>query len=358
MTHLWMAGALALLTGCGDAPGGPPEDPPGSAPPAAERAGATAAFSQSRAFRDWRAVCDNGNRCATYSGSDTGGWIMVRLDAGPQARPAILANISQISGAVVRLMIDGRAQTLIAGSNDGDALAVPAADVRATLARLAAAREIRLTSPDLESTIPAPGLSAALLWIDDRQGRLDTTTALIRRGDRPASVVPSGPALPIVTPAPATSQTGFGDGQTLPAALEALPAVKACRAETSFADWIGREVFSARLDASTELWAVPCFVGAYNIGHDWYITQSGGRNPRPAVLSSAAGETGAGAINGGYSPATRTLTAFAKGRGIGDCGTTRTWTWTGRAFVLTEETSMPDCRGMPADQWPTTWRSR
>ncbi len=360
MKHLWaIAAAAALVTGCG--PAATEGEPPQATARAEDRPPATPAPapSESRTFRDWRAVCDNGARCASYAGSDAGSWLMVRLDAGPEARPEILADMSELSGAVVRLVIDGRPQTLVAGADDEAGLRVPAADVAATLARLAAAREVRLSAPDLEAAIPAAGASAALLWIDERQGRPGTTTALIRRGERPASTVPPPPILPVVTAAPPAPQTGFGDsGRTLPAALEALPAVKACRSETSFSDWIAKEVMSARLDASTELWAVPCFAGAYNIGHDWYVTGPGGRDPRPAALTSANGETDAGTINGAYSPRTRILSAFAKGRGLGDCGTAQTWTWTGQAFRLTTETEMQDCRGMPAGLWPTTWRTR
>jgi len=187
---------------------------------------------------------------------------------------------------------------------------------------------------------------------------VDTVTALRRRGSRPALSVPEGPSLPVVTPAPAVSQAGFGDqNQILPAALEAVPAVAACRAETAD-HWIGKEVMSARLDSSTELWAVPCFAGAYNMGHDWYITGPGGRDPRPARLASTSDEPTPSTINGGYSPETRTITAFAKGRGVGDCGTASTWTWTGREFVLTEESEMRECWGVPADYWPSTWRTR
>jgi len=170
--------------------------------------------------------------------------------------------------------------------------------------------------------------------------------------------VPGPASAPQVVAAPPIGQTGFGDtGQTLPAPLEAIAAVKACRAETGDSG-MSDEVMSARLDANTELWAVPCFAGAYNIGHAWYLTGPGGRDPRAASLVSASGETGAGTINGGYDPETRTLSAFSKGRGIGDCGTASTWTWTGRAFVLTEETEMTECWGVPADLWPKTWRSQ
>ena len=115
---------------------------------------------------------------------------------------------------------------------------------------------------------------------------------------------------------------------------------------------------SARLGASTELWAVPCFLGAYNIGHEWFLTGPGGADPRPAVLVSAGGEATGSTINGGYSAETRTISAFAKGRGLGDCGKASTWTWAGHAFVLTTESEMQDCQGVPAGVWPTTWRTQ
>jgi hypothetical protein len=202
------------------------------------------------------------------------------------------------------------------------------------------------------------GASAALLWIDERQGRLDTVTALVRKGSKPASAVRAIPVLPGVAAAPAVSQTGFGDtGQTLPAAVEATTEAKQCRADTDFSPEIQKEVQSARLDASTELWGVPCFVGAYNFGTRYFLTGPGGSNPRLASFKGT-GEPEDVLTNAGYSAETRTLSQFAKGRGIGDCGVATTWTWTGREFTLTEESVMGECWGAGAERWPTTWRSR
>lgn len=362
MKIIWRGAACLLLANCGpqdaqDAQGGRPASP--APAEAAATSGASNGRAEAREFRDWKAVCDNGKRCMAFSGTGTGGWLAVRLDAGPDGRPEILMDLSAISGVPIQLVIDGRAQRLTAPTEGEAGFRVPAADVPATLARLAAASEIKLVAPEFDGEIPAAGASAAMLWMDEQQGRLGTTTALIRKGDRPASAVPAAPALPVVAVAPAISQTGFGDeNQTLPAALEALPAVKACRAETSFNADISKAVMSARLDASTELWAVPCFSGAYNMGHDWYVTGPGGRNPRGADLSGGDAETPNRAVNSGYDPDTRTIEAFNKGRGLGDCGVASTWTWTGRAFVLTRQTTMDDCEGMPSDVWPTTWRTR
>jgi hypothetical protein len=361
MKSIWIATMAAGLAACGgDDRSAVAAGDQAEAPPAAKgSAAAVTGRSERRVFSDWKAVCDNGGRCVTYSGLGTGGWLAIRMDAGPDARPEIVMDLSAISGVPIRLVIDGRSQTLTAAAGDSVGFKVPAADVTSTLARLAAAREIQLIAPEFDGEIPTSGASAAMLWIDERQGRLGTTIALIRKGDRPAATVPAAPVLPAIVAAPAISQTGFGDeGETLPAALEALPAVKACRAETGFSEDLTRAVISARLDASTELWAVPCFSGAYNVGHDWYVTGPGGRDPRAAALSTADGAVSNGAVNSGYDAGTRRIESFSKGRGLGDCGVASQWTWTGRNFVLTREAVMEDCEGITADAWPTTWRTR
>jgi hypothetical protein len=355
---------LTLLAGLGLAACSPGE---GAATPAnrqdapgAESSTAASGLpSETRTFRDWIAVCDNGNACFAYGPASGGvGWIRVAIEPGPDARPQVAAGYwpdgAGKTGAFT-LAIDGASYPMTLAGNEPVAAEVP--DDRALEVARALANGGSARIGD-DQALSLTGAAAALLWIDERQGRVNTVTALRRPGSRPASAVLPAPPLPVVTPAPAVSQAGFGDqNQILPAALEAVPAVTECRAETAD-HWVGKEVMSARLDASTELWAVPCFAGAYNIGHDWYVTGPGGRDPRPARLASASGEASAGTINGGYAPEARTITAFAKGRGVGDCGTASTWTWTGREFVLTNELTMTECWGAPPDYWPTTWRTR
>ena len=353
---------LILLTGLGLAACSPGEGAAAPAGQAAPKAGGTAPAamrSETRAFRDWIAVCDNGNACFAYGrGTEGMGWIRVAMEPGPDTRPEVAAGYwpdGAGPGASFALTIDGTDYPMTLANNEPVAAEVPAARALDVVRALADGDTARIGA---EQALSLSGAAAALLWIDERQGRADTVTALRRLGSRPASAVPAAPSLPVVTPAPAASQVGFGDqNQVLPAALEALPAVVECRAETAD-HWVAKEVMSARLDAATELWAVPCFAGAYNMGHNWYVTGPGGRDPRPARLTSTADEPTAGTITGGYAPEARTITAFAKGRGVGDCGVASTWTWTGREFVLTNELAMSECWGVPPDYWPTTWRTR
>ena len=374
-----MAGVIgvALVTAaCGQGSAETAAEPAAPGAPAAEAAPARqrSVPSETREFRDWRATCDNGNACFAFGFApdyDTG-WVRIHMPAGPEAEPEIAFGLwtenFPTTGAPV-LRIDGRSfRAGRAEASDGTtAVGEMKSGARAAIAAIAAARSMEILAGDATAISPN-GVSAALLWIDERQGRLGTTTALLRRGERPASSVPAAPPLPDLTPAPAVDQAGFGDDkQTLPASLRALPAVQTCLGESEHSEWLLQNVMSARLDARTELWAVPCGAGAYNISHHWYLTGSGGRDPRPAVLLGSGGPRSGeeaevwpdnATINGGYAPNARTITAFSKGRGIGDCGTSQTWLWTGRQFELQTEDSMGHCAGVPWDYWPTTWRTR
>jgi hypothetical protein len=48
--------------------------------------------------------------------------------------------------------------------------------------------------------------------------------------------------------------------------------------------------------------------------------------------------------------------AFAKGRGIGDCGVGDDYVWDGDRFRLAEQIAMGECRG--SVDYITTWRAR
>lgn len=359
-------------SGRADVPAGPSADVEAAAGPAVR--------PETRSFREWYAACDNGNTCVAYTGTDSGGWLMVRQAAGPGSAPEVLVGGSPFpdegTDGILSLSLDGERQTLSAGSSETGSQVVPDDAVRDTLRRLASARALAVGTGEADTALPTAGASAALLWIDERQGRLDTTTALIRRGDRPASTVPPAPLLPRVVPAAAIDQGEFARASdpgeqgaeadlTLPATIEALPEVKQCRADTAFNAWLQKAVLAARLTPDTELWGVPCDAGAYNAMYDFYLSGPGGANPRKAEFPGweprerMEGDiAGDGLVNPVFDARTSTLRHFPRARGIGDCGTIQSWAWTGRAFVLTSESAMGNCWGMPASLWPTIWRTR
>ncbi|MCR5898910.1 DUF1176 domain-containing protein, partial [Burkholderia sp. HAN2018] len=169
-----------------------------------------------RDFKNWSVVCDNVNRCIAESHADdiddsrTSIILRVTRDAGPDAQ-ASLALYSSAPLDLRTARADGRpfdamaAQWHAFGGKPDDDEAHPfriRTDDPATVAAwLTAARNAQLLSfgdPASAQTARTPltGLNAALLLIDDTQGRVGTTTALLRPGNRPASSVPAAPALP------------------------------------------------------------------------------------------------------------------------------------------------------------------
>lgn len=379
LSHGVALSALALsafaVGGCGDKDTAEAPAAPKAAMPATAAAAAAAPVlqirSETKQFRDWSATCGNDGTCWAFGFAPefAAGWVRITLAPGPDAQPQILFGYWPDGDAKgpgqIALTIDGRAYPA-ALSDEGEAEA-PIGEIRpnarAAIDAMAQGKVMTIRGASTQD-VSLHGAAAALLWIDEKQGRLDTTTALIRRGDRPASTVPVAPPLPTVTRAPAVDQAGFGDvNQTVPAALRTRTEVGTCLKESAMPA-ISDMVMSARLDARTELWGVPCGAGAYNVTHNWYLTGPGGRDPRPAILAGTAGPgadpvmSDNSTVNGAYDPKTRTLSAFAKGRGIGDCGSAQAWAWTGDRFVLTEESTMGQCAGVRSDLWPVAWRTQ
>ena len=314
--------------------------------------------SVTREFRDWTATCDNTNHCVAFgSAHENMGFVLVSLAPGPEARPVVHMGgwgLEDGEGDVYA-EIDGRRY---AGQNtkmdeEGDVIVfrTPSAQL---LHDLGNGSFMALRRGDEQMKVSLGGAAAAFLWIDERQGRLNTPTALIRRGDRPAEV-PAAPAAPRVTLAAAVAQNGLVQDDLSPALL-AHPKVKECLAETRRGERFEPNVEVFRLAADRLLWSVPCGEGAYNFSQAYFITPADGTTPQPVVFPTAAGSEET-LVNSRYDPKTRALFAFGKGRGLGDCGRMGVWAWTGERFALLDEKVMPSCTAVPQNLWPTTWRA-
>lgn len=318
-----------------------------------------AADPETRSFRDWRVVCDNGGDCVAYGGA-TGGptaFVRVSMHAGPDAEPDVMIGAwGQDSDTRPELVIDGATRRLAAGPESEWAGVAQArgAEARELLAAMAAGDDMKLSIAGETAAVSVTGVSAALLWIDERQGRLNTVTALIRRGNRPASMVPEPPELPRIRAIPASiSQFTQRDHPAAPAEVLAHPSVADCRE-----DWgepvSGDGILYAEVGPSTRVWGVQCYMAAYNAGHVLFLTDHLGRAVRPLVLSGVDEEVEIFTnVDIGWS-----ITNNVRGRGLGDCGVIQTWTYASRGFELASEHRMDECWGMPPELWPALWRTR
>jgi hypothetical protein len=104
--------------------------------------------------------------------------------------------------------------------------------------------------------------------------------------------------------------------------------------------------------------------GAYNFWHVFLVGPAGNvkalrpvTSRRPPGVEGDPEQSKSGQMNPIFDPETMTLTSFNKGRGYGDCGFEEQWVWTGKVFQLSQERSMGQCKRIPMDDWPITWRA-
>lgn len=307
-------------------------------------AAATAQPQPLRSFADWIIGCDNGGRCTAealqpvdWDGDpDTRFNLTLIRDAGASA-PVRIDWDNDIANSIT-LLVDGR----VVAANVTRNMALPAAAVQA----LRQGRQATLrTVNGARLSASLAGLSATLLAMDDAQGRVGTSSALVRPGTR--AMTAAVPVLPLIV---------------RPAASSAAPrTLTAERAAAFIADDLANcgderppvDVLAHRLDAGHSLVMIPqmCSNGAYNYFTTIMIVDEQGRvSPArfemdPGMGGEIGDPPGNVAVNVTYDEATRVLTTYAKGRGIGDCGTISDFVWDGSRFAVSQRFEMSECRG-------------
>ena len=236
----------------------------------------------------------------------------------------------------------------------------------ATAARLVAAlRDARYVAVGLDEaavTMPLDGAAAALRWMDAVQGRAGARTALAATGERTPT-----PPLPLVT-VRAPRRGPSPDPKQAPAAVRAVFASADCGRSVDGKGGLGQdfadEDTAARLTGRLTLWGRVCSGGAYNFGFRFVLMDEAAHRARLVRFPPVPGRKQGGdddpsmLTNASFNPATGTLTSFYKSRGIADCGLDDRYGWDGRGFRLIGARSMPDCRGVPPDAWPSVFRTR
>lgn len=326
--------------------------------------GGAARAQEVKHFKTWIAACDNLRTCAAYGFSpedgDNEGYL--KLSRGGAAGDPPLITLQDVdqdppTGPVTwRIAVDGASPTGLAAiatkaTDNGPRAQLTASQSAALVAALRDGSVLTLTSGKSVLTISLAGAVASLLWIDDRQGRAGTVAALAAKGAKATASSPIAPPAvrmaALVAPARLPAK--------LPAALKARPEMKDCDADPGF------DPLVARLGPGTLLWAAPCSSGAYNELFEVFVAGEAGERAQHILLPEAIKASSGGdgeVMNLGYDPKTGVLSAFAKARGLGDCGEIQSWVWDGQAFRLIDESIMPDCRAVGPDDWPSVYHAR
>ena len=111
----------------------------------------------------------------------------------------------------------------------------------------------------------------------------------------------------------------------------------------------------AQLSKTAILYAIPCTAGAYNITYRIYLRETGEiggvETLHFATWSGEYGWSGTDLLFNIDADGPR-LSAFYKGRGLGDCGTAAEWVWRDYAYRLKRYAAQETCDGILAENWP------
>lgn len=323
-----------------------------------------------KTFSDWQITCNNLNFCVARSLTGENGLVMsLSRHAGDNDQPLLRIDYgSPYSGALPggtlkdNLLLDQRRLNpdLKHWAVEPHHIATShSISIDEFLAQIRNANNLQLTFQP-QATLSLHGLKAALLLMDDVQGRVNSQSAWIKRGDRPLADVPPAPPLPV-----------------LPRAAQPTPLT---REETSglidYATWrintdecsldpTRREVSVAPLTDRQALLLVSCEMGAYNvIDLAFEVTRSQPYVARGITLTlpflpPEKSEKSMELVNATFDAAQGELYTFAKGRGLGDCGSASRWRFNGGEFVLEEYAEESSCDVWhSSDEWPTLWVSQ
>lgn len=327
-----------------------------------------------RLFTDWQAACDNLRACSVLGMAPAEiegfGFIELRRDGAANAELRVsIAFTFETESQELPLEISfdppgpdnvfPRDAVARIGRDSLLRLDLPPENASAFIVAVRRAETLtvrRLDDPPKEqesTSISLRGAVAALRWMDEQQMRAGNVTALVARGDRPASAMPAQPSLPAVTRAP--WQVREIEGKAPRDVSELRKADCPDLPQDSEGEEIGYQ-----LTADIVLWQMPCARGAYSFSNVYY-TRRRGAAPAPVLfpqpVNGKLAPTLRHIVDGEFAEDDRSIFFFAKGRGIGDCGARGSYVWDGRAFALTGWQEMPTCRGAPLDLWPVLWRA-
>lgn len=320
-----------------------------------------------RTFGDWTASCDNLGDCTAFGFAaeeePSGAFMRVDSPAGGGG-PAVHVSTGEPD---VEVAGDPQAVSVSVDGPKGASFTLPRATVEAPsgfmgraqgadaqrlIGAIGGGRAVRVGVAGLPArTVSLNGAAAALLWMDERQGRAGTTAALRGRGDKPPAAGSGARPIPVVQRAKAEGRRA--GALPRPAGLMERPEVVACREDSGEA----AELMVEPLGAGANLYGVPCYSGAYNTAFRVFVSEADGTGLRPAPLEGLGPDEDGTLTNASFDAATMTLSEFNKGRGVGDCGVERSWTWDGSRFRLTGESRMELCRGLDPALWPVLHRA-
>jgi hypothetical protein len=297
-------------------------------------------------FKDWVVSCDNTGGCEAAGFRAEGSasqpvmlWIAREAGAGTPVRARL--KVETPHGARTgpfRLLVADHVR--VSAPLDGD---LDVAGFARALPGLLERQGVTVGFENERYTLSLNGLKAALLKMDDLQGRVGTRGALVRKGANDERGVPD--ALRALHPHPAPN---FALKSTDPALLRlVLPSLGAdCNAPLK-EGVDGADVAIHRVSDDQVIVLRECQRGAFQSAYAaWLVDDRPPYAARRLAFPQADGSSQPLAMNVQWEGGGGSLRSIGKGRAENDCGDDAFWTWTGHELELYNAHVEPLCRGM------------
>ena len=337
------------------------------APASAQRAAAAGllgALPVERRFQDWLLVCDNVRVCrAQVTGAS--GSLMIRRDPGPMGTILVVLDGQEPTSGpslpeIASIRVTGGvapAGWVLDRESESAKLHGPAA--LTFVWAIASARSLGYRAGGEALEVSLSGLTAALLAMDEVQGRSGTVTASVRPGSRSNAAVPPARPVPVIwVPRPPATAVPRG----FAASVRRTHAAALRRADCETDRHSRSQDSAVALNRNEVLVFLGCRL--FNTGFATLLLRAPRADPgraRVVVLPRAPGEDG-GDNTGVYADLewdARTVILTSGGHSCaGSCGSRTDWTFDGRSFLLARHFTYEAGGAELLDHYRTTVRIR
>lgn len=207
------------------------------------------------------------------------------------------------------------------------------------LAALVGSPKIEIRNVDKRWQISAEGATAVMLKMDEFQQRLDTPTALVRKGESNSPILQPQPLPKVksVKPQASIREEILKDNPKYERLSSLIKSIIDTEEDCfSFKDEEAIVVYP--LSKERKLIGTLCMMAAYNYSMLYLLTDKDEK--QIFWYSSDYNDFEDGELSGLY-----------KGRGIGDCMGYKESVWNGETFVLSQEYTTGMCREFPGGAW-------
>ena len=318
-----------------------------------------------KVFKDWQVTCNNLNDCDVRNLDESVRVILTRK-AGADAQPEMTIQLLVDREIPSGIWFDGKklsSDLTFIDAVEEDYITTRShslKDIQNWVQASKNAQQMTLSLTEEDAVTSLQGLNAALLLVDERQGRLHNQTALLRVGNNGPAMVPARPVPPAMNFSVPKVVTLTNPQKFIDEAIQANEALlikEDCDTD--------KERSAAQpLNDKQALVMVNCGMGAYQSSSMLFISDRDNAShavPLSLPLPLAQGDGESNLMNWftevDYDPEDGLLTFSGRGRGLADCGSSGGWVYDGNTFHLAYYNNQQFCRGGEPGDWPSVWET-